>query len=227
LSPCRAAGVERTFSWLVRNRRLAKDFENLAETLATFVTLASIQLGPQAARQSVGRDDEGLQSMGQPSFADALPNGGSFAPITAIGLASIELVKSTRSGSSPISTARARDDPKGPLFRTVGRSTGKLTRTVLSQANAYAMIWGRAAAAGIETKPQLPSNRDHNLLKNGGALEKAAAMANHASTRTTQFCDRRAPMQGEPRMRSSGSPKSGSRTTATRLPMVPRYLLPA
>src|SRR5579862_4846338 len=36
--------VERTFSWLGRNRRLAKDFENLAETLATFVTLASIQL---------------------------------------------------------------------------------------------------------------------------------------------------------------------------------------
>jgi transposase len=33
--------VERTFSWLGRNRRLAKDFENLAETLAT---LASIQL---------------------------------------------------------------------------------------------------------------------------------------------------------------------------------------
>ena len=35
---------ERTFSWFGRNRRLAKDFENLAETLATFVTLASIQL---------------------------------------------------------------------------------------------------------------------------------------------------------------------------------------
>ena len=36
--------VERT-SWFGRNRRLAKDFENLAETLATtFVTLASIQL---------------------------------------------------------------------------------------------------------------------------------------------------------------------------------------
>src|SRR5262249_20297700 len=29
--------VERTFSWLGRNRRLAKDFENLADTLATFV----------------------------------------------------------------------------------------------------------------------------------------------------------------------------------------------
>jgi len=29
--------VERTFSWFGRNRRLAKDFENLTETLATFV----------------------------------------------------------------------------------------------------------------------------------------------------------------------------------------------
>ena len=36
--------VERTFSWFGRNRRLAKDFESLAQTLATFVTLASIQL---------------------------------------------------------------------------------------------------------------------------------------------------------------------------------------
>jgi transposase len=36
--------VERTFSWFGRSRRLAKDFENLAQTLATFVTLASIQL---------------------------------------------------------------------------------------------------------------------------------------------------------------------------------------
>jgi transposase len=36
--------VEHTFSWFGHNRRLAKDFENLAETLATFVTLASIQL---------------------------------------------------------------------------------------------------------------------------------------------------------------------------------------
>ena len=36
--PCRWV-VERTFSWFGRNRRLAKDFENLAETLVTFVTL--------------------------------------------------------------------------------------------------------------------------------------------------------------------------------------------
>jgi putative transposase len=37
--------VERTFSWFGRNRRLAKDFgKTLAESLASFVTIASIQL---------------------------------------------------------------------------------------------------------------------------------------------------------------------------------------
>ncbi|MGI4764417.1 MAG: transposase [Janthinobacterium lividum] len=37
--------VELTFSWFGRNRRLAKDFENLASTLLAFVTLATIQSG--------------------------------------------------------------------------------------------------------------------------------------------------------------------------------------
>ena len=36
--------VERTFSWLGRNRRLAKGFENLADTLLAFVLLASVTL---------------------------------------------------------------------------------------------------------------------------------------------------------------------------------------
>jgi integrase len=87
-----------------------------------------------------------------------------------------------------------RDDPKGPLFRTIGRGTNRLTRTVLPQANAYAMIRRRAAAAGIETKLGNHSFRATGItayLKNGGTLEKAAAMANHASTRTTQLYDRR------------------------------------
>ena len=86
------------------------------------------------------------------------------------------------------------DDPKGPLFRTIGRGTGKLTRTVLPQANAYAMIGRRAAAAGIGTKLGNHSCRAAGItayLKNGGTLEKAAQMANHASTRTTQLYDRR------------------------------------
>jgi integrase len=53
---------------------------------------------------------------------------------------------------------------------------------------------GRAAAAGIETKLGNHSFRATGItayLKNGGTLEKAAAMANHASTRTTQLYDRR------------------------------------
>lgn len=86
------------------------------------------------------------------------------------------------------------DDPKGPLFRTIGRGTGKLTRTSLPQANAYAMVGRRAAAAGIETKLGNHSFRATGItayLKNGGTLEKAAQMANHASTRTTQLYDRR------------------------------------
>lgn len=65
---------------------------------------------------------------------------------------------------------------------------------MLPQANAYAMIRRRATAAGIETKLGNHSFRATGIttyLKNGGTLEKAAAMANHASTRTTQLYDRR------------------------------------
>ena len=86
------------------------------------------------------------------------------------------------------------DDPKGPLFRTIGRGTNNLTRTPLPQANAYAMIRRRAAAAGIKTKIGNHSFRATGItafLTNGGSLEKAAAMANHTSTRTTQLYDRR------------------------------------
>lgn len=86
------------------------------------------------------------------------------------------------------------DDSKGPLFRTIGRGTGTLTRTPLTQANAYQMIRRRAAAADIATKVGNHTFRATGItayLKNGGTLEKAAQMANHASTRTTQLYDRR------------------------------------
>ena len=86
------------------------------------------------------------------------------------------------------------EDPKGPLFRTIGRGTGLLTRTPLPQRNAHAMIRRRAAAAGIATLLGNHSFRATGItayLKNGGTLEKAAQMANHASTRTTQLYDRR------------------------------------
>jgi integrase len=87
-------------------------------------------------------------------------------------------------------------DPKKPLFRTIGRTTGQLTTTPcpLSQANAHAMIRRRAAGAGIKTLVGNHTFRATGItayLKNGGTLETAAAMANHASTRTTQLYDRR------------------------------------
>jgi integrase len=86
-------------------------------------------------------------------------------------------------------------DPKGPLFRTIGRSKGRpLTRKTLQQAEAYGMIRRRKNAAGIATKLGNHSFRATGItayLKNGGTLEKAAQMANHASTRTTQLYDRR------------------------------------
>jgi site-specific recombinase XerD len=93
-----------------------------------------------------------------------------------------------------IEGAGVADDPKGPLFRTIGRGTNLLTRTPLPQANAYVMIGRRAVAVGIETKLGNHSFRATGItayLKNGGTLEKAAQMANHASTRTTQLYDRR------------------------------------
>jgi integrase len=85
-------------------------------------------------------------------------------------------------------------DVKGPLFRTIRRGTRQLSDTPLPQANAYAMVRRRAIAAGIGTKIGNHTFRATGItayLKNGGTLENAAAMANHASTRTTQLYDRR------------------------------------
>jgi integrase len=86
-------------------------------------------------------------------------------------------------------------DPKALLFQSYSRATGQLTGNSLPQANAYAMIQRRAKAADITTKIGNHTFRATGVtayLKNGGTLEKAAQMANHASTRTTQLYDRRA-----------------------------------
>lgn len=93
-----------------------------------------------------------------------------------------------------IDGCRLGDDRNGPLFRTIARGTGQLSATPLPQANAFQMVRRRAAAAGIGTAIGNHSFRATGItayLKNGGTLEKAAAMANHASTRTTQLYDRR------------------------------------
>jgi site-specific recombinase XerD len=74
-------------------------------------------------------------------------------------------------------------------------SCPRKTGNALPQANAYAMIRRRALAAEITTKIGNHTFRATGVtayLKNGGTLEKAAQMVNHASTRTTQLYDRRA-----------------------------------
>ena len=86
------------------------------------------------------------------------------------------------------------ETPRALLFRTIARGTGKLSETPLPQANAFQMVRRRAKAAEIETAIGNHSFRATGItayLKNGGTLEKAAVMANHASTRTTQLYDRR------------------------------------
>jgi len=87
-----------------------------------------------------------------------------------------------------------RGQPKGPLFRTIGRGTKRLSDTPLPQASAFQMVRRRAVAVEIATAIGNHSFRATGItayLKNGGTLERAATMANHASTRTTQLYDRR------------------------------------
>ncbi|WP_250532727.1 tyrosine-type recombinase/integrase [Caballeronia sp. AZ10_KS36] len=83
---------------------------------------------------------------------------------------------------------------KEPLFRTFRRGTGQLSTTPLPKANAYAMVRRRALAAGIGTVIGNHTFRATGItayLENGGTLENAATMANHASTRITQLYYRR------------------------------------
>lgn len=91
-----------------------------------------------------------------------------------------------------IAAAGIASDADGPLFRSVGRRTGR--GEALWQQDAYRMVQRRAAAAGIATKIGNHTFRATGIiayLKNGGTLEHAQAIANHSSPRTTKLYDRR------------------------------------
>lgn len=93
-----------------------------------------------------------------------------------------------------IAAAGIAGEPDSPLFRTIAGRAGAITADSMWQQDAYRMIQRRATAAGIKTKIGNHSFRATGItayLKNGGTLENAAAVANHASTRTTQLYDRR------------------------------------
>ena len=86
------------------------------------------------------------------------------------------------------------DAKNWPLFRTAAGKTGALTATRMNRTDVYRMIQRRARDAGIETKIGCHSFRATgitNYLEHDGTLEKAQAMANHESARTTKLYDRR------------------------------------
>lgn len=80
------------------------------------------------------------------------------------------------------------------LYRSIDKYSKALSDRRLEHANAYAMVKRRAKGAGIETCVTNHTFRATGItdyLSNGGTLERAARMANHSSTRTTQLYDRR------------------------------------
>ena len=94
-----------------------------------------------------------------------------------------------------------------PLFPSLSRS-GDLTHRPLHRVEAWYMVQRRAYAAGFGSKPKegekVNKRKKTNVLnhtfratgitsylENGGTLERARAMANHSSSRTTQLYDRR------------------------------------
>lgn len=87
------------------------------------------------------------------------------------------------------------EDKKGPLFRTITLGPGRpLSRTPMSQADAWRMIRRRATGAGIETAIGNHTFRATGItayLENGGTLEHAQQIAAHESPRTTRLYDRR------------------------------------
>lgn len=90
--------------------------------------------------------------------------------------------------------------PGAPLFQTFSRTgsraeTGRvLSGRPMSQPEAWQMLQRRVAGAGLNTAVCNHTFRATGItayLQNGGTLENAANIANHASTRTTQLYDRR------------------------------------
>lgn len=92
-----------------------------------------------------------------------------------------------------IEAAGIKEEKNAPLFRTARKRVRELTQNAMSRIDAYKMIRRRAADAGIN-----PNIGNHTFratgitayLSNGGTLEKAQAIAAHASPRTTKLYDR-------------------------------------
>ena len=84
--------------------------------------------------------------------------------------------------------------PEMPPFRAGGGRSGALESHRLTRGDAWAMVQRRASAAGLNTRTTCHSFRATGItvfLNNGGTIDRAGAMAGHASTKTTELYDRR------------------------------------
>jgi hypothetical protein len=73
-----------------------------------------------------------------------------------------------------------------------GRGSGdRLIGTILLERNDERDIRHNRLLTSAQMLAASPATGITAYLKNGGTLERAATMANHASTRTTQLYDRR------------------------------------
>lgn len=83
-------------------------------------------------------------------------------------------------------------DRKSSLFRTIAR-TGRPTADRMTRNDALRMVKRRARAAGLPQTTCCHTFRATGItayLENGGTIEKAQAIAAHASPRTTKLYDR-------------------------------------
>jgi site-specific recombinase XerD len=92
-----------------------------------------------------------------------------------------------------LDTAGIADDRKGPLFRSADAKTHKLTDRPMHRNDALRMIKRRAKAAGLSEAVGNHTFRATGITAfraNGGSLEEAQEIANHASPKTTMLYDR-------------------------------------
>jgi site-specific recombinase XerD len=93
-----------------------------------------------------------------------------------------------------LAAAGIAEAPDAPLFQALAGKTRTLSGHALTARSALRIVKTRAAAAGLGQDLGCHSCRATGItayLVNGGTLERAAAIAGHASTRTTQLYDRR------------------------------------
>ena len=99
-----------------------------------------------------------------------------------------------------LDAAGHRGEPNAPLYQTIDRSGRRpvdgwpISGRPMTQSLAWDMVQRRTKAAGIATKVCNHTFRAAGItayLSHGGTIERAATIAGHASTRTTQLYDRR------------------------------------